>query len=515
LTDFSSLDYSNWLARETSQFGSIEVLSLVSHIVLDSSSEVPLYRQLAESIQRAVDAGALRDGDRLPATRELAGQLGLNRTTVSAAYTLLEQSGSLQGLVGRGSFVVRSEPAAKAGFDWENLLAPLEVPAAAAGNAPYNFASSRPAEDCFPMAQFRRLSKEVIDSPGVAELLQLGSPHGYAPLRRYLLDESAAAGAASPSDDLIVTNGCQQALDLLARILVEENTPVLLEDPVYHGLLRVFGRARVQLLPVPVTGAGVDLNALERLATQHRPRLLVLTPDFQNPTGGSLSLDQRRAVIALSARLGIAIIEISIYRELRYRGESLPSLKQLDVSGGVISIGSYSKVAFPGLRIGWVIAPRPVIARLADAKQTSDLHSDQLSQAVLLRFAESGELRRHIEQTRRLGAERLSAALESCAKAMPSGTRTSRPEGGMNLWVDLPAPLTAEALLQAARERGVSFLPGSYFSARDAHRRALRLAFGGLSPKQIATGIGLLGAAAREQLRSAREMPLAAGAALV
>ena len=490
-------------------------LDLLSHIRLETASELPIYRQLADAIQLAMDKGALLHGDRLPPTRELAGLLGLNRTTVSAAYALLEQAGSLQGVVGRGSFVVRSSATTPAELDWETLLGPVYADAAASPEPAYNFANSKPAEECFPMAEFRRLAKEVIDSPEASELLQLGSPYGYAPLRRYLSHESAASGIGRANDDLIVTNGCQQALDLIARILVEENTPVLVEDPAYHGLLRVFARARAQLLPVPVSASGLNLQVLEHLAAQHRPRLLVLTPDFQNPTGITLPLEQRRAILGLAARFGIAVVEIAIYRDLRYRGAAPPSLKQLDETGNVISIGSYSKIAFPGLRVGWVTAPRPVVARLAEAKQTADLHSDQLSQAVLLRFAESGELLRHIEQTRKVGAERLQSALDACGRALPAGTRYSRPEGGMNLWVELPLPLTAETLLNAARERGVAFLPGNYFSHKDAHRRSFRLSFGGLSPKEITAGMRILGAVAAEQMRTLAEAPLAMNAALV
>ncbi len=494
----------------------------MSHITIDQSSGLPLYRQLAESIRTAIRSGALESGTRLPATRELAGQLGLNRTTVSAAYSVLEDAGLLEGQVGRGSFVSingRPEPRNAAGkgdlFDWEALLPPIEAWSSPVSDIAINFSSSRPAREHFPMVEFRRLSKEVIDSGKASEILQLGSPYGYAPLRNYLLEQNALAGVAGAHDDLIVTNGCQQALDLLARVLVSENSPVLIEDPGYHGLLRVFGRAGANLIPVPAGGeSGLNVHALEALVEQHRPRLLIVTPDFQNPTGFTLPLDKRKAILALARRCCLVVVESQIYRDLRYKGEALPSLKQLDETGQVISIGSYSKIAFPGLRVGWVIAPRPVIARLAEAKQTSDLHSDQLSQAVLLRFAESGELARHLKRTRQAGEERLRVVLESCAEHLPPGAWFSRPQGGMNLWIDLPAPLTAETLLRAAEERGVTFLPGPYFSVRRSHVRGLRISFGSLSPETIAHGIAILGSIAKEQLAThqarARLEPLAA-----
>ncbi len=377
------------------------------------------------------------------------------------------------------------------------------------GNAPINFASSRPGAELFPLTEFRRLTREVIDSPAAAEILQLGSPYGYRPLRRYLLAQGEAAGWARPGDDLLVTNGCQQGLDLLARVLLEPGTPVLVEDPVYHGLLRVFEGAGAHLIPVPVGDRGIEIKLLESLVKQHRPRLLAVTPEFQNPTGATLGLEQRKFIVDLAARTGLAVLENEVYRRLRYAGESLPSLKQLDTAGNVMAIASYSKVAFPGLRVGWVVAPRPVIARLAEAKQTCDLHSDQLSQAVLLRFAESGELARHLERSKASGAERLAAALAACARHLPPGARFTRPQGGMSLWIELPAPLLAADLLQLAQERGVSFLPGDQFSHRREHRRAFRLSFGGLPPRKIEEGLAILGAAARELLTARERAPAA------
>jgi 2-aminoadipate transaminase len=454
-------------------------------------------------------------GERLPATRELAGQLGLNRTTVSAAYAVLEEAGLLRGEVGRGSFVAQRKneanvpgapPSGEPDALWRSVLGePDGLPAAAGSRAAISFASSRPAEDEFPMDAFRRLAREVIDSPEAAAILQLGSPYGYEPLRRYLLDEARRSGAATSEDDLLITNGCQQALDLLSRVLVAPGTPVAVEDPVYHGLLSVFGRAGARLLPVPVGEHGLNVAALESVMASERPRLLITTPNFQNPTGTTLSQAARNAALELAQRTETIVIESDIYSDLRYEGAPAPSLKQLDSSGRTVLLGSYSKVAFPGLRVGWVIGPRPLIARLAEAKQISDLHSDQLAQAVLLRFAESGELKRHLEATRRAGALRLRAVLEACERHLPRGSRFTRPQGGMNLWVELPAPLESEAVLRGAEERGVNFLPGIYFGARREHRRGLRLSFGGLRPQEITRGVAAIGEAAAAELAGHRE----------
>ncbi len=478
------------------------LVAKLSQLNLDTESDVPLYKQLATSIAESIGRGAIDSGERLPATRELAGHLGINRTTVSAAYALLEEWGFIEGHVGRGSFVARRQtPSQPSGRDWDAILPPIEAVArGAAHQVDISFATSRPAGEEFPLAQFRRLAKQVIDSPDAAEILQLGSPHGYPPLRRYLLEDAAAAGIARAGDDLIVTNGCQQALDLLARLFASEGQSVAVEDPGYHGVLGVFSRAGANLLPVNVDRAGMETSALEEVLDKHRPRLLIVTPSFQNPTGATLPEERRRQIVNLAQRFGTVLVENDIYSALRYRGKSLPTLKALDETGNTILLRSYSKVSFPGLRVGWVIAPRAVVARLAEAKQISDLHSDQLSQAVLLRFAESGELARHLERTCASGAARLEAVLRACSRYLPSGASFTRPEGGMSLWIELPAPLTAEILLRRVEERGINFLPGRYFSPQSAHLRGLRISFGGLSPQEITRGIQIIGETAAEEL---------------
>lgn len=477
-------------------------LGRLDNFSLDPSSDTPLYRQLADTLRTSIEHGLIPSGEKLPPTRELAGHLGLNRTTVSAAYAVLEEAGFIEGQVGRGSFVVHREDQAKRErIDWETMLPPigpgLISPKA---DVEISFANSRPAADAFPVAQFRRLAKEVVDGAEAAEILQLGSPHGYAPLRRYLLEQAMTENTARHGDDLMITSGCQQALDLIARVFVRSGKPVAMEDPVYHGQLRVFSHAGAEILPVPVDDMGLDVHALERIVRERNPAVLVVTPSFQNPTGATLALERRRAVIEITQERGVALIENDIYSELRYGGHALPTLKQLDATGNTILLRSYSKVSFPGLRVGWVIAPRPVIARLAALKQLTDLHSDRLSQAVLLRFAESGELQAHLERTRRDGAERLNALLRACQKYLPGNAKITRPEGGMNLWLELPAPLTAEQLLDRVHERGVTFLPGSYFSAQQAHARGLRISFGGLTPDEITRGIRIIGETAKEQL---------------
>jgi 2-aminoadipate transaminase len=462
----------------------------IASIRIDNSSEIPVYRQVADAIARSIEDGVFRPGHRLPPTRELAGLLQLNRTTVSAAYAHLERLGLLEGKVGRGSFVAAGTRS------WTRKAkgaAPAAIPE-------ISFASSRPASREFPLEAFRRLAREVIDSEVAAEILQLGDARGFGPLRKYLFEEASAREIASPADDLLITNGCQQSLDLIARVFGGPGRGIAVEDPGYHGMLRAFSRTGAVLFGVPVDEHGIDPAALEQVLLRHRPAVVAVTPSFQNPTGATLPLERRQQIAALTGAYDFLLVEIDIYSDLRYRGNALPALKSLAPAGHALLLGSYSKVAFPGLRVGWTVGPRSLIARLSEAKEISDLHSDQLSQAVLLRFAQSGELKAHLTRTLVSNGRKLDAALQACESYFPGGTRWTTPEGGLNLWIELPAPLTADLLLEGGRAEGVRFLPGRQFAVREQHSRCLRISFGGLTPDEIETGLQMLGRIAAAQL---------------
>jgi len=458
------------------------VLDALPKPALDANSNEPLYRQLAAWLRAGIDSGRLKGGERLPATRELAQYLGLNRATVSAAYALLDEGHLLSGHVGKGSFVRTAIPE------------PIQATPGPFPTAAISFTTSRPSAALFPVDAFRQSCLEVLDSPEVSQILQLGSPQGYIPLRHYLLAQARLSGMANPGDDVLITSGCQQALDLLQRMIAADRpSAVAIEDPVYAGIRNAFTQSGLTTIPVPVTIDGLDLAALERVLAHQRPGMLVLTPSFQNPTGCTIPLADRRRLVDLAHDASCVIVENDIYSDLRYTGTPLPALKQLDPHGNVLVLKSFSKAAFPGLRVGWIIGPRATIARLIEIRQWCDLHTDQLSQAVLLRFAESGRLHAHRQQICASGAARLDAVLNACRTYLPPGSRFTRPEGGMNLWVELPPGRNAAALLDEACRRGVSYLPGSVFAVSTPAPNSLRLSFAGLEPREIEEGLRILG----------------------
>ena len=467
---------------------------------LDENSEVPLYRQLGVYLQRRIETGEISPGDRLPPTRELAGQLGLNRTTVSAAYELLESDGWIKGAVGRGSFVRGLPERESDPVNWSRLLTPSSAAASASPgrSGTINFSASRPSEKLFPVDEFRQACAEVLTSDRLRPLLQIGSPSGYEPLKQFLLRRTPEA---SGSDGILITNGCQQAIDLLRRALLRPGAKVALEEPVYPGLKNLFLEAGVELVGMSVGPDGIEPHSL-RQALERGAKLIVLTPSFQNPTGASVPTAARKQIVAMARSAGAVIVENDIYSELDYTGRALPRLKSLDPN--VILLGSFSKIAFPGMRCGWIIAPKPVIARVTELKQLADLHTDQLSQAFLLRFAESGRLAAHQARMVAAGREKLRAVEESARRHL-FGCRYRLPEGGMNMWVELPDGLDSSSLRGLAQQAGVDFLPGRYFSVTRPFDSGLRLSFAGLEPDEIRRGVEILGEVIRNAAGSRDE----------
>jgi 2-aminoadipate transaminase len=492
---------------------------------LQPESHVPLYVQLRDQLRALVHAGDLRPGDRIPASRELATMLGVHRTTVANAYAELESEGLIQGHVGRGTFIqgngngLKITPPAPPvlngshGIRWELLFADErgdEILSRLTASTPENalsFVMARPAADFFPIDELQICVAAILRREG-PEVLSLGPSDGYPPLKEALLEFLRHEGLVARDENLLITGGCQQSLDLISKAFVRPGDTVILENPTYPGAVSIFTGARARCLGVPVrthpepgTSLGVDLEAVEATLAANRVKLMVLTPDFQNPTGTSMPLDSRRKLLELAGRHQVPVVEDHIYARLHSRDERVPSLKQLDRSNLVIHIDSFAKVAFPGLRVGWVVAPAAAIERLRVVKQTTDLHTDQLAQALLAEFLRRGLFSKHIAKMRKIYGSRLVALDEALRKHMPEGTRWTRPDGGMCLWLELPAGFDASELLIHAKERGVMFAPGRYFYVQGPLPNTLRLGFASLDEKQILRGVAAVAEILRVEMR--------------
>jgi 2-aminoadipate transaminase len=490
---------------------------------LQPESHIPLYVQLRDQVRALVYSGELRSGDRIPASRELAGQLGVHRTTVANAYAELESEGLIQGHVGRGTFICASPvrqfspPPRSNGrggaMRWESLFADErgveglsrvmpEIPPGAIA-----FTAARPSDELFPLEEFRRCVNAVLRREG-RKILQLGSTDGYGPLKRAVIELLGAEGMNIHPEQLLITDGCQQAIDLICKAFLRPGDSVALENPAYPGAIAIFAGARIRTLPVSVatdserTGhPGLDIDALEAILLQNRIKLIFVTPDFHNPTGTALPVPERRRLLELAAHYQVPVVEDAIYARLRFHGKPIPSLKALDTAGNVIQIDSFSKIAFPGLRIGWCIGAESAIERLRLVKQSTDLHSDQLSQAAMAEFLRRGYLAQHIARMKTVYRGRLEAMESTLERHMPHSVTWTHAEGGMTLWVTLPPGFDAGELLIHARERGIIFLPGRYFYAQHPQPNTLRLAFASVDEKRIARGIEMFGELLKQELR--------------
>jgi 2-aminoadipate transaminase len=354
-----------------------------------------------------------------------------------------------------------------------------------------SFAGGLPAPELFDAAGLRAAFAAALADAG--RTLQYSTTEGNPDLRAAIAARLSARGLATGADDVLVTSGSQQALTLAATVLLEPGDVVLAEEPSYLAALQAFALAGALVVPVACDDEGLDPDAVTAAAAEHRPRLLYTIPTFQNPTGRSLGVERRRALAAVAERHGFWMIEDDPYGELRYRGEPLPSLATMPgAEDRTLALSTLSKVAAPGLRIGWVRTPPALRRPLVVAKQAADLHSSTIDQAAAAHWLATVDLDAHIAGLRAAYGARRDALLDGLAAALPPGSVHNRPDGGMFVWAHLPDGWDAEELLRRALDHDVAFVPGHPFFAGEPDRATLRFSFTTHPPAEIAEGLARL-----------------------
>lgn len=354
-----------------------------------------------------------------------------------------------------------------------------------------SFAGGLPAPELFDLDGIRAAFDAVLASPDV---LQYSTSEGNAALREEVARRYTTDGLETTASDLIITTGSQQGLGLLATSLIDPGDTILVEEPCYLAALQTFALAGARVVGVPYDGDDLDIDALERLAGDHAPRFFYTVPTFQNPTGRTHGLVARQRIAEAAQRHGFRIIEDEPYRQLRYSGEALPSLAAF-APEHVVSLGSFSKVIAPGLRIGWIRTTPDVRPTVTIAKQAADLHTSTIDQAAAAHYLVSGRGEPALDRIRSAYAERRNAMLETLPSALPAGSTWNTPDGGMFVWVRLPEGTDAAASLGAALARDVAYVPGASFYSRIPDTRTLRLSFTTYSPARIREGLSRLGTA--------------------
>ena len=375
-----------------------------------------------------------------------------------------------------------------------------------------SLAGGLPAPEVFPIPRFREACENVLQDQG-PEALQYSATEGYLPLREVIAANTARYGILAKPENVLITSGSQQALDLVGKLLINRGDRVLVEAPTYLGALQAFTVYGADYVSVPVDHDGLRTDLLEE-ALRSGPKFMYVLPNFQNPGGVTLSEGRRRELVLLADRYGIPIIEDDPYGQLRYEGEHLPPLVAVDrenlrrdngyTLGNVIYLSTFSKTLAPGLRLAWIVAPVEVIAKLVQLKQGADLHTATFNQMVAYEVARDGYLDEHVKLIRRVYRERRDAMLQALQEFFPPEVSWTHPQGGLFLWVTLPLGMDCHELFNAAVRENVAFVPGDCFYATDdlEARRHFRLNFSYSRPEAIREGIRRLAVAVRQQMEA-------------
>jgi 2-aminoadipate transaminase len=493
---------------------------------LDRDSRTPLYLQIRNQLREMILDGTLSEGSRLLPERRMAAALGVNRSTVVNAYRELAADGLVDARVGRGTTVCR--PPVVSTVEPPLSLSPHPlvwneyfVPRLEGGRDPLlrdlmalltradtiSFAAGIPAPELYPLDDFRQAMAHVLNTAGQT-LLQPCPVEGYYPLRQTIARRMAGRGATVRAENILIVTGCQQGLDLIARAFLRAGDEVVVEAPSYLGALQIFSAAGARLLGVPLDEEGMRLDVLENVLFRYRPKLIYTLPTFQNPSGRTMAPRRRLRLLELARRHRVPIVEDDPYGELYYTSQAPSPLLALDQDGYVIYLSTFSKILFPGLRLGWVAAPRPVVERLSQIKQLADLHCSTLIQGAVHEFCQRGALDKHLDRVRDLYGQRRDAMLAALraqdiapAEHSPVGLEWDEPQGGFNLWCRLPPGLKARRLMAEAARQGVALVPGEVFYPDGGGQEEMRLNFSCPPVALIEEGIQRLGVALTTLMR--------------
>ena len=490
-------------------------------VTVDKGAAAPAYRQICERVMELVDSGALAPGDRLPPSRVLAQTAGVHRTTVMRAYGELWALGYLESRPGSYSTVRRpgrpgtaNQQAGDSLIDWHALSRPslrratedaaLLARDQAAGRDVINFARLSADPLLAPVAELRRCLKQALLENGQL-LVDYGDPAGYRPLRETLARRMRVHGISVTAEEIVITGGAQHGLDLVLRLLTRPGDRVVTESPSYASALSLFRLHELRLRDIPLRNDGMDLDALEAALKRTRPALVYTIPNFQNPTGLTTSQAHRERLLALCEARGVPILEDGFEEELKYFGKAVLPIKSMDTRGIVIYVGTLSKIVFPGLRIGWIAAPRACVDQLAAIQRASCLSGNVLAQAAVERFFSSGGYEAYLRRIHALYRKRMQTMLRSLKQFAPRGVEWTEPAGGYTLWLRVGAgSRSEEALYERLLQAGVKVAPGGAFFPTSLRRQPqFRLSIACVTEEEIVEGCRRLGRGLHQPTRPA------------
>jgi GntR family transcriptional regulator/MocR family aminotransferase len=479
----------------------------------DRGSAVPLYKQVYDSIRRSILEGEVEPGTRLPATRALAIQLSVSRLTVVNAYDQLLAEGYIEGRAGSGTYVASELPdellavssakrSVRSGAEPRVQLSRFGEHLAAIGtdtlrartiSAIRPFQHGLPALDKFPFDIWAKIALQVHRDPP-RSVLAYGDPQGYEPLRKAIASHlRSSRGVVCDQEQVIVTSGAQQALDLCVRIFLAEGDTAVMEDPCYLEARNSFAAAGANVVGVAVDSEGIDIDRAPERAK--KAKLIYVTPSHQYPLGVTMSLSRRLELIEWAKQQNALILEDDYDSEFRYSGRPLASLQGLDPEGRVLYIGTFSKTVFPSIRIGCLVVPRKYVPVFTAARAVIDVHSSLIDQVILSRFIADGHYQRHIRRMRKLYDERQSFLVSECRKHLGGLIDVTELSAGMQIVGWLPKGVDDVETAARAAEHGVKTAAVSTYSSLGLERGGLILGHSGFDQREARAGVKKLKAA--------------------
>ena len=478
-------------------------------IKVDGQSKTPIFRQIMDQIIGLVDGEALKPGAQLPSTRAMADRLGVNRSTVYRAYQELWSLGYVESSPGSYSTIrkrtrvfSREEPLANGLIDWSSRIndrseklyktylldqARFKRPGI---DEVINFIPLSPDSRLLPLDSFRKCMNKVLIKEGVG-LLQYGCPAGYGPLRKFIADRMRQHSVSISADEILITTGAQNAIELLMKLLTEPGDGVVMESPTYTRAIDVFRFSRVRMLEVPMNKGGMDLDALEGLLDRESPALVYTIPNFHNPTGITTEQSHRERLLLLCQRHGLPLVEDGFEEEMKYFGKAVLPIKSMDRRKVVIYLGTFSKILFPGLRIGWVAADRACIERLAAIQRSSILSGNLLDQAALDSFCRAGYYDHHVNRMHRIYRKRMQTAFKAMKTHLNSGrVEWTQPSGGYTIWIRLKdMDVNEDEILNIFFRHGVTMQAGGSHYLGPSTGPCFRLSIAHLDETEVEEGI--------------------------
>ena len=489
-----------------------------------------MFKQITGRIIELIDSGVLSPGENLPASRALAAQLGVNRSTVYKAYQELWALGYIDSTPGsystvrnRAKLVSRQDPGEPALIDWRNrsrraldsigswyhaenelnaqlLSIALEsAQKCAAANrrepAVIDFTPLVPDDRLFPVEEYRKCVAQVYSQEG-RSLLGYGDPQGYPPLREFIADRLQLHGVHSSCDQIMITAGAQSALSLIFSAFTTPGDRVAVESPTYSRAIGLAKLHNVELLPIEMDSEGMDLGQLQRVLAEKKPSLIYTIPNFHNPTGITTSQTHRETLLRTAEAYEVPIVEDGFEEEMKYFGKAVLPIKSMDRRGIVLYVGTFSKVLFPGVRVGWIAGDRTALSQLTTLQKFSHLAGSSVEQAALNMYCRKGFYENHIKRMHRVYRRRMQTAL-SCLSEQLDGAPVdwTQPAGGYTLWLHMRDEHARETeVLRSLARQGVLVSPGHFHYADDSQTVSFRISIGAVDEEAIREGIRRLAA---------------------